>query len=80
MHLLLVFLSVSSYKPTVVVEVFSNEDVDGLTKANNILGVIKQAVEDRIIKQQSIQVASSASYVVKNKLFRRQIILELLYI
>ena len=54
----------STYIPTILVEVYSNEQVNGLQKANNIIEVIKSAVDDNIVKKQTSEVASSASYVV----------------
>ena len=44
-------------------EVYSNELVNGLQKANDIIEVIKSAVDNNIVKKQTSQVASSALYV-----------------
>ena len=57
------YVTVSTYKPTILVEVYSNELVNGLQKANDLIEVIKSAVDNNIVKKQTSQVASSASYV-----------------
>ena len=56
--------AVSTYIPTILVEVYSNEQVNGLQKANDIIEVIKSAIDNNIIKKQTSDVSSSASYVV----------------
>ena len=59
-------IAVSTYKPTILVEIYSNEQVNGLQKANDIINVIKSAIDNNIIKKQTSQVASSASYVIND--------------
>lgn len=52
-----------TYKPTILVEIYSNEEVDGVGKANDIIDVVKRAIENNIIHKQSSQVAETATYV-----------------
>ena len=59
-------VSVSDYAPTILVEIFANEAVNGITAANNIIELVKTAIEDNIVKKQASGVATSASYVDPN--------------
>ena len=55
--------SVSHYAPTILVEIYANEAVNGNTAANKIIDVVKTAVETKIVQKQESAVTSSASYV-----------------